>query len=229
MISRPAAITSFFFHNRLSLSVLVSIMVLTPILIPGIGVLLPMFLALCALFIGIKSGSAAMLGFRRPSSWPRLILQGAVIGLLAQLLFSSLLDPILELITGTNIDLSNLDGIKGNLSSYLVMLLIGWVIGGVLEELAFRGYLMTRVRTLLGENFTGTTVAVLLSAVPFGIAHMYQDWAGVFSTMIMGLILALLFVRSRYNLLLPMLVHGFANTFGITLIYLDMAEALRLF
>jgi membrane protease YdiL (CAAX protease family) len=81
---------------------------------------------------------------------------------------------------------------------------------------------------LAGDAGYGTILAVVLSVVPFGIAHLYQGWAGVLSTGMMGLCFALIFVRNRTNLWIPILAHGFANTVGVTVIFLDWSEKLRL-
>jgi hypothetical protein len=110
---------------------------------------------------------------------------------------------------------------RGHLSNYLIMLAIGWVVGGFLEEMLFRGYLLKRIRLVLGESPGAVAVAVLLPAVAFGLAHSYQDIAGMISTGLIGALFGAVFVWERGNLWLPIMVHGFTNVTGITLIYLS--------
>ncbi|PKK81983.1 MAG: hypothetical protein CVT49_16000 [candidate division Zixibacteria bacterium HGW-Zixibacteria-1] len=229
MTSPPSKLASFFFHNKMSVAAIVLVMVLATMLIAGFGALIPIIITLVALLVCLKDGSVKLIGLTRPQSWPMTVLLGAVIGVALQMAFNILFDPLFELITGSQLDLSNVDNVRGDFPRYLVWLGIGWVIGGFLEELSFRGYMITRIRFLLGGNAVGTTVAVLASSIPFGIAHMYQDWAGALSAGVMGLCFALLFIRSHYNLWLPILVHGFANTTDLTLIYFDLQQAFRLF
>ena len=202
---------------------------LATMLIAGFGALISIIIAIVALLVGLKNGSAKLIGLTRPKSWPMTILLGVVIGVALQMIFNILLDPLFELMTGSQLDLSNVDKVQGDFPRYLLWLGIGWIFGGFLEELSFRGYIITRIRFLLGGNAVGTTVAILASAIPFGMAHMYQDWAGVLSAGAMGICFAILFIGSRYNLWLLMLVHGFANTTDLTLIYLDLQRAFRLF
>ncbi|NIM71077.1 MAG: CPBP family intramembrane metalloprotease [Xanthomonadales bacterium] len=60
---------------------------------------------------------------------------------------------------------------------------------------------------------------LLLPALAFGLAHSYQGVAGMISTGLVGLILGALFIGAGGNLWLPILVHGVANSIGITLIF----------
>ena len=226
---RPSGLTSFFFYNKRSVAAIIIIMILATTLISGFGALIPILISLVALFTCLKSGSAKLLGLSRPASWTTTILLGAAIGIGLQMLFHVVLDPLFELISGSQLDLSNVQNVQGNFPVYAAWLAVGWVIGGFLEELSFRGYMITRIRHLLGENAVGTTIAVLATAIPFGIAHLYQDSAGAIGAAVMGACFAVVFIKSGYNLWIPILVHGFANTTDLTLIYLGLERSLLLF
>ena len=225
----PSRLASFFFYNKMSVTAIVLVMVIATMLIAGFGALVPTIITLVALLACLKDASAKLLGLKTPHSWPMTVLLGAIIGIALQMAFNIFFDPLFEQITGSQLDLSNVENVKGNFPKYLFWLGIGWVIGGFLEELSFRGYIITRIRFLLGRNVPGTIIAILASSIPFGIAHMYQDWAGVLSAGVMSICFALLFIKSRYNLWLPILVHGFANTTDLTLIYLNLQQAFRMF
>lgn len=224
----PSKLSAFFFHNKISVAILVVVMVLATLAIPGSGALIPMILTLVALLGCLRAGSARMIGLSRPESWGRTLLVGAGLGIGLQVAFHLVVDPAFEMLTGSKLDVSALDPVKGNVMMYVIWLAIGWIVGGLLEELSFRGYLISRIRYLLGAGALGTTIAVLASAVPFGIAHMYQGWAGVLSATTMGLCFALIYVKSGSRLWIAILAHGFANTTDITLIYLEVYGAFRL-
>lgn len=227
--SSPSKLASFFFQNKISVSIIVTVLMLAPVLIPGVGALVPIIFTLVALISCLKSGSVKLIGLKRPKSWMRTILLGAFLGFSLEILFHTLLEPLFEIVTSSQVDLSNLDNVKGNIPNFILMLIVGWGVGGFLEEMSFRGYIIPRIRMLLGENRLSTTIAVLVSAIPFGLAHMYQGWAGVLTTGVMGFCFALIFVKNNYNVWLPIMVHGFANTIGITVIYFDLVGAFRLF
>jgi len=74
-----------------------------------------------------------------------------------------------------------------------------WVVvsatAGFCEEVAFRGYLMTRLR-LLGHTKTWV-MPVVVSSVTFGVLHAYQGLPGVIMLSVYGAMFALLYIRTR--------------------------------
>jgi hypothetical protein len=194
---------------------------------PPLGVLIGFAFLILALLLGIRHGSFAEIGFRRPASWVSTLLLGLVIGVGVQLVFSIVVDPLLERLTGAPVDVSALDWMRGHLGNYLIMLTVGWVVGGFLEEMLFRGYLLKRLRLVLGRGIPAVAIAVLLPGIAFGLAHAYQGAAGMLSTGLIGVILGIAFVWSRDQLWVPVLAHGFMNVVGVTLIYLDADKVLH--
>jgi membrane protease YdiL (CAAX protease family) len=61
------------------------------------------------------------------------------------------------------------------------------------EELFSRGYLVTRLRELLGSPWTAVTVG----AVPFALGHLYEGAAGVLGAYCSGLVLGWAFLKLR--------------------------------
>ncbi len=207
------------FTHRTTIAVLSVILLVAISALPNLGVIAGWVFILVALLACVRQGSFGEIGFRRPESWARTILLAITFGVVIQLVFSIVVDPLLTRWTGTPLDVSSLDGMRGNIVNYLIMLAIGWGLGGFLEEMLFRGYLLKRVRLVLGDSSATTLIAILLPALAFGLAHSYQDTAGMISTGLIGAILGALFVWYRGNLWLPIMVHGFINVVGITLIY----------
>jgi membrane protease YdiL (CAAX protease family) len=66
---------------------------------------------------------------------------------------------------------------------------------GFCEEIAFRGYLMTRLR-LLGR-FQSWVIPVVISSVAFGACHAYQGWPGFIVISVYGLLFAALYLRTK--------------------------------
>ena len=81
-----------------------------------------------------------------------------------------------------------------------------WIIlsisAGIAEELSFRGFVLTRMELLAGSVWPG----VILSAISFGLGHLYQGWAGVVIIGIYGLMFSLLFI-ARGSLLPCIVAH----------------------
>ncbi|MDF1545686.1 MAG: type II CAAX endopeptidase family protein [bacterium] len=84
------------------------------------------------------------------------------------------------------------------------------ITAGVCEEAAFRGYLMTRLKLLMG---TGSwIVPTLVSAVAFGACHAYQGIPGFIVISIYGLLFSLLYLRT--GSLWPGIIAHFFQDFG---------------
>jgi len=115
-------------------------------------------------------------------SWPKAIFLSFILAILIELAFEIFLDSIFEATTDISIDLSDFEGMRGNFITYIIMLLIGWVVGGFIEEITFRGYLITRLKKLLGNSPLVLFFILVLTSAAFGISHLYQGLNGVLST-----------------------------------------------
>lgn len=68
------------------------------------------------------------------------------------------------------------------------------ITAGFCEEVAFRGYLMTRLR-LIGK-FNSWLIPVAVSALLFGAMHSYQGLSNVIIIAVLGLTFSILYIRS---------------------------------
>ncbi len=81
------------------------------------------------------------------------------------------------------------------------------------EELAFRGFLVPRLKELLGN----WTAAVLVSAGLFGLGHFYEGTLAVVQTAVLGAYFGAVFVFvRRFRLASVMLAHAAFNTINFT-------------
>lgn len=75
---------------------------------------------------------------------------------------------------------------------------IVWVMvsltAGFCEEIAFRGYLMTRLR-LVGK-FSNWVIPTIISALAFGACHAYQGMPGFIVISVYGALFSLLYIRT---------------------------------
>ncbi|MCY1080396.1 CPBP family glutamic-type intramembrane protease [Archangium lansingense] len=80
------------------------------------------------------------------------------------------------------------------------------------EELTFRGFLIPRMKVLLGN----WSAAVLLSAAIFGVGHVYEGSLAVVQISVLGAYFGFVFIR-RFRLPSVMLAHAALNTISFTL------------
>lgn len=81
---------------------------------------------------------------------------------------------------------------------------------GFCEEVAFRGYLMTRLRIL--GRFKSWLVPTVISAVAFGVCHAYQGIPGFILITIYGMLFSWLYIRT--GRLWPCIIAHFLQDFG---------------
>jgi uncharacterized protein len=125
---------------------------------------------------------------------------------------------VLEHLTGEQQDVSQFAPLQGNLRLLLFMLLLTWTLAVVGEELAFRGYVQTRIREVLPGS-AGVIIAVLLSSLLFGLLHTEQGVIGIGLTTIDAIFFSVL--RYRFHTLwASILAHRFNNTIGMVSFYI---------
>ena len=192
---------------------------------PGLGILAAVLVT--GAWLWREDWDFAALGLSPPSSWVNTILLGLILGLAIQLLSTIFLEPWLETLTGHAQDLSQLDAFKDSWLTAAAALLASWVMAGFLEEVIFRGFLITTLRDLLGGGAWAAVFGLIISTVLFGLSHGYQEISGVIATGFVGLLLGMLFLAAGSNLWLVIFAHGFIDTAGILLLATDNNQPLK--
>ena len=94
---------------------------------------------------------------------------------------------------------------------------------GICEEIVYRGFLIWYALQLLPEGGLGTTLAVVLPALFFGIGHLYQGPKGMSQVFISGIILGGVYVLTG-SLWIPIIAHAAMDfTGGLLSLYLHQA------
>ncbi len=137
----------------------------------------------------------------------------------------SIVEPILQQLFGA-FDLSSVDDVRGDIGNYLFILFIVWTFAAFGEELLFRGYYMQGFAKLLGGSNISWLVSALMMSAYFGFTHFYQGPAGAIAVFLGGFYFSMIYYFNRNNLMVGALVHGFYDTIGLTLIYLNLDGAL---
>lgn len=108
--------------------------------------------------------------------------------------------------------------VAGNLPMLLGLLAIAWSTTAFGEELLFRGFLLGRLRALLGSGLGVGVAAAFVQTLMFGLAHAYQGPTGILVTGLIGLVFGLLYLRLR--VLWPLVIaHGLIDTVGLLALY----------
>ncbi|MFZ5807711.1 MAG: CPBP family intramembrane glutamic endopeptidase [Chloroflexota bacterium] len=159
------------------------------------------------------------LGFKRPQSWGRMI-GFAFIGVVFLQLFDvGVVLPIMNRLTGTSIDYSGFDNLKGNIGQLVLLLVLSWTLAALGEEIVYRGYFQKLLTNLFGNNLLGVLLTVGVSSLLFGLAHTEQGLIGVVVTTVDALFFSWLKLKFDKNLWAALLAHGFYNSIGVIVFF----------
>lgn len=107
-------------------------------------------------------------------------------------------------------DMSQYNSLAGNLPLLLVSLPTVWFFASFGEELIYRGFLIVRISEF--DNRVSPWMAVLASALLFGVAHYTWGLPGMVQTGFMGAALGASYLRFGRNLWITVLAHGVMDT-----------------
>jgi membrane protease YdiL (CAAX protease family) len=161
------------------------------------------------------------LGFVRPKSWIGTAAVGIAFGVALKLLVKSVVMPLL----GADPINHTYHYLVGNAAALPAILLTVIISGGYCEEIVFRGYMFERLGKVFGHGLGAKTLAVLLTAGLFALAHYHdQGIAGVEQASITGLTFGTIFaVTGRIWML--MFAHAAYDVAAIAIIYWNLEPA----
>lgn len=128
------------------------------------------------------------------------------------------IEAFLEIYFG-KIDISSLDDLRGDIVNYSITLIIVWIFAAFGEEFLFRGYYMKRLAILFGNGNKAWLFSAIIVSIYFGISHSYQGLAGIIGITLWHFCVSLIFYKDKENLISAILIHGFYDTIGLTLLF----------
>lgn len=157
------------------------------------------------------------IGLSKPDSWWQPLVIAS--GVFAAVLFLSIfLRPLfLEISDPPNI--SPLMVLRQNPALLLLALILIWINSAFLEELVFRAFLINGLDILLGRNTWSPWIAVVISAVIFGLMHAWQGLSGVLMTTCIGLVFGATYLFNGRRIWALILAHGVIDTITLIKIY----------
>ena len=182
----------------------------------------PILFVLGMISLRLRDGGWGAMGFRRPTSWGRIVLIALAAAALRILLGELVIDPLTALYWPPAVAPAGIDSITGNVGTALMWLVIVWGFAAFGEEIGYRGYLLTRAADLGARSPAAYWLSVLLVSVLFGIGHYYKGPSGMIDSGVAGLILGAAYMHSGRNLWASILAHGFIDTFGVTILFLGL-------
>lgn len=165
--------------------------------------------------IWLRDGRWSAMGFKRPPSWRRIFLI-ALIAAGARILFGQfVIEPVTGFFWPPPSAPALANEIGGNAKVALLALLLVWAFAAFGEEIAYRGYLLTRAADSGGRSKLAYWLGIVFVSILFGYGHYYKGPSGIIDSGIAGLILGTAYMLAGRNLWVCILTHGFIDTFGV--------------
>lgn len=194
---------------------IVELLIASAVIILDLFIPTIIILGIIAISLLIRKEKLQTFGFRKNSSWLKMVVTIIVLVIVWTILHLSVFMPVLNHLTGTTQDLSSFENLKGNFNQLLFFLALTWTLAAFGEEIVYRGYLQKRIRDLFGDARIGIILAVGISSLLFGLAHTEQGTIGVILTFLDAVFFSLIKMHYDNNLWAAIVAHGASNTIGL--------------
>jgi membrane protease YdiL (CAAX protease family) len=165
--------------------------------------------------VRLRDGRWAAMGFQRPVSWRRVLLIAVAAAALRILLGQFLIEPVTSFFWLKPIPPAMANEITGNAKMALFAFLVVWTFAAFGEEIAYRGYLLTRAADVGRRSIGAYWIGIVLVSILFGYGHYYKGASGIIDSGVAGLILGTAYMLAGRNLWASILAHGFIDSFGV--------------
>jgi len=119
-------------------------------------------------------------------------------------------------------DMTGYDYLKDNIGMLVLSLAGVYIVSSIGEEIIYRYFLITRISQLGLNGKVGNTIAVISSALIFGLAHYQWGLLGIVQTVFMGLALGICYLRMKRKLWILILAHAYMDTILLVQVYLSL-------
>lgn len=203
--------------NVLAIAVVVGLphLGLTPNFSYSIPILLFVWLVLRSTGEGFSD-----VGFRFRSCSRRAALTGCLAAVVILGVMQLLVFPVLEhFVEFESTEIGLHEFVQANMTQFLIIVVMGWLVGGLYEEIVFHGFIFTRLEKMIpGKN--ATAWSFVGACTLFGAYHLQMGSAGALNALVVGAVYQGLYLHFRRDLWASIICHGVYNTIVLTLIYL---------
>lgn len=154
------------------------------------------------------------LGLRRLENPSKLLWQVPLVlvsSIAALAITNQLLSLLIEI--PAPVQQSRFEGMAGNVPMFLMWVAYGWIVGGFMEEMIFRGFILNHVLKIFEGSKSKVYIAVFSQAFLFGLVHFYNRGIfGALMILIAGMVIGFLYIKFGKNLWPMILAHGIMDT-----------------
>jgi membrane protease YdiL (CAAX protease family) len=174
-------------------------------------------------FMKISKFPWSMLGFKKVDQWSKMLITSAGLAFVLALSFFFFIIPVIEMVTSRPLDYSIFKELTRDTTTTMLIIPVVWITAAFFEEVVFRGFFITLPHYLFPYD-KQLLLTMILSTFLFGLAHSHQGLTGVIVTGMVGLLLSLILVKTKFNIPFLILIHGFIDTIYLLLFYFNIAD-----
>jgi uncharacterized protein len=144
---------------------------------------------------------------------------GALAGIFLFFFTTYIFFPLISKFVSLHIhDLGDFATIKNNTPKYIFMIIMGWIVGGLYEELVFRGYIFSTIEKIFASP-KATLISFMVTNIIFALYHVQLGIIGVLNALIAGLVYHSLMLYFKRNMWYAIFCHAIFDTIALTYIY----------
>ena len=172
-----------------------------------------------------QSSSWREIGLGIPASWLKTALFGVGAAVAAIVIFVAMQAVAIGILIAlglapSELDQSRFNAIEGNLSVFVLTIVLAWTTIAFGEEMFFRSFLISR---MIDFTAIGKWWAIVIAGIVFAAVHFAEGPIGLLSNGAFGVFFGWIYVRSGRNLWITIVGHGLINTLRFTLLYVGAA------
>lgn len=162
---------------------------------------------LAAIFTSSGSAFFETLGTLQPRSWTEFV----VVISIAFAIIVPVNYLVMYLVKADKPDETSQEIARSGTTAFL-LLAVPTLLAAVLEEIVFRGFLLTRLSDVFGTNNFAIVFTVGITSLIFGLGHYYQT--GIQSALVIGffsIVIGVIFIKTDFNLGYAIAIHLLNN------------------
>jgi len=171
-------------------------------------------------YLNFNGESFNSIGFRFADlKWLAFYVGGAM-GVVYAIFQFYLLGPFLTHLGFKHPSLSDFSYLKHNIVGYLLLILLAAVLVIPYEEIAFRGFILNRLKNLFGDKGAAFSASGFIASALFALYHIQEGWGAVIAIFIFALAITLVYRYFKSNLWYAIFFHIAYDAFMLTMILL---------
>jgi len=188
--------------------------------IPNFGYSIPI-LFIVWLCLKYSKETFSDIGFSFKRFEPKSLVIGSLVAVFTLCFMQLMFFPVLEyFVIFEETEVGLYDFIRSNKWQYFFIIIMGWLVGGLYEEIVFHGFIFIRLEKMIQGKYA-THLSFVGTATIFGAYHFQLGSLGLINASVVGAVYLALFLYFKRNLWYSIICHGTYNTIVITMIYLE--------